>query len=151
FASVVTRDNSGNFIIDPNALYLAYSLASDNGIDIVNVSLSLPNSTKALKEASTKYGRSVLLVAAAGNDKKNMGDGPIWPAAFGGDPANASGAIVVTVGAHNAVGDITDFSRRGWQYVDLLAPGCGIPTFTGYTNDEEAFSVRPAAESGTSF
>ena len=150
FASVVRARGGAGFIIDPEALYRAYSLAFDNDIGIINVSVSLPASTKALKDASTKYGRSVLVIAAAGNDREEMSDHPIYPAGYGGDPKNGLGAIVVTVGAHDGNGNIADFSRKGAAYIDLLAPGCSVPTLSSNLTANSA-SLIPASLSGTSF
>jgi subtilisin family serine protease len=61
-----------------------------------------------------------LLVAAAGND----GDGvPFWPAAFAGEPVNASGDVVISVGAlrEDGLGRACFSNHGGW--VKVYAPG----------------------------
>jgi subtilisin family serine protease len=152
FANVVSQVGT-KFAIDPANVYQAFSFAQDNDISIINASLALTTKSGAFDDALTKYGSTILLVVAAGNEPnepKSLGVEPAWPAAFGGDPANAHGAFVITVGAHDGVGNVTPFSRRGERFVDLLAPGCKVPTYTGVASDNDIV-VRQANLSGTSF
>ncbi|KAB8194562.1 S8 family serine peptidase [Nonomuraea phyllanthi] len=61
-----------------------------------------------------------LLVAAAGNDG---GTHPFWPAAYAGEPVNASGDVVLSVGALREDGlGRACFSNHG-DWVTVYAPG----------------------------
>ncbi|MBF8189496.1 S8/S53 family peptidase [Nonomuraea sp. K274] len=61
-----------------------------------------------------------LLVAAAGNDGETL---PFWPAAYAAEPVNASGDVVVSVGALREDGQgRACFSNHG-DWVKVYAPG----------------------------
>ena len=65
---------------------------------------------------------NLLFVVAAGNDSRDLREIPIFPAIFGG-PQNGN---VITVGSHNEQYELTQFSNRGSEYVDIVAPGCAV-------------------------
>jgi hypothetical protein len=67
---------------------------------------------------------------------------------YGGDPGNAGKGLLVTVGSHDWPERISNFTRRNEHRVDLLAPGCEIPTFTPAGS---ASGVEPVRRSGTSY
>ena len=94
-------------------VYQAIVWAADNGANIVNVSLGLPEDSPPLREA-VEYARArnVLVVAAAGN---SGGDGNpvIYPAGYAG---------VLAVGATTADGQRAPYSQAGPQ-ISLVAPG----------------------------
>lgn len=133
----------------PGAVQVA---AEGEKFPIINISFATPMRAKYFSDALTHAkNHSILLVVAAGNDGGDDSTGQ-WPSMLGGDPARADGAIVVTVGAHDADGQIAKFSRRGWRAVDLLAPGCDIPVHTMKMPDTgDRLSLTPANLSGTSF
>ena len=84
----------------------------------------------------------LLLVAAAGNKPDNVDIRPRWPASFGGGDGPIA-RQVLTVGASNSAKDRARFSSTGFQKVDLLAPGCGVPSF--------ALDLSRREVNGTSF
>lgn len=86
--------------------------AVDRGAQVVNVSISGPGGSPALRGA-VRYAaeRDVLVVAAAGNAGSTQRQ---YPAAYDG---------VVAVAAADAGGRLYDWSSRG-AWVDLAAPGC---------------------------
>ena len=90
--------------------------AVNDGVDVINMSISLSESSEALKE-SINYAEShdILLVAASGNDSS---DTKYYPASY---------ECVIKVGATNEAGTIANFSTRG-DDVDIAAPGVGIYT-----------------------
>lgn len=88
--------------------------AVDNGARVINMSLVIPASTPALKEAvDYAWSRGVVIVAAAGNTGSQM---PTYPASF---------PDVVAVGATGMSGDLWEKSNRG-DWVDVYAPGTEI-------------------------
>ncbi len=97
-------------------VYRAILWAVDNGANVVNLSLGLPEDSPALREA-VEYAQShnVLVVAAAGNSAES-GNPVIFPAGYPG---------VLAVGASTASGGRATYSQFGPQ-LSLLAPG-GTP------------------------
>lgn len=109
--------------------------ATDAGARIINLSLTLSESSSAVESAvNYAVGKGVLLVGAAGNSAPN----PVWwPAAYTG---------VLAVAATDRTDQRTYYSHTG--AVDLAAPGglsdqliystwpagipCGTPTLPGY-------------------
>lgn len=83
-----------------------------------------------------------LLVTAAGNDGSPLPNQGWYPASYGGNGEMAR--QVITVGAHDGLGNIATFSNRG-DRVDLLAPGCEIPYRTAAGDTERLFGTSFAA------
>lgn len=144
FASVATQTPN----LNARAIGKAIGFAKRNDIAVINVSLM---ATAELAEFETylKTGEDVLMVAAAGNDRQEFGGTtPTWPGGNGGALSHAQGGNVITVGSHDQSGAISPFSRFGGEYVDLLAPGCLMPTFTAGAEGGPAVDVE---REGTSF
>ncbi len=90
--------------------------AVNDGVDVINMSISLSESSETLKEAIMLAERKdIVLVAASGNDSS---DTLYYPASY---------ENVIKVGATNEAGTIANFSTRG-EDVDFAAPGVGIYT-----------------------
>lgn len=90
--------------------------AVNDGVDVINMSISLSDSSETLKEAvNYADSKDIVLVAASGNDSS---DTKYYPASY---------ECVIKVGAINEMGTIANFSTRG-EDVDLAAPGVGIYT-----------------------
>jgi subtilisin family serine protease len=80
-----------------------------------------------------------VLVAAAGNDG---GTEPFWPAAYAAEPVNASGDLVVSVGALREDGrGRACFSNHG-SWVRVYAPGERL--VNAFTSGEYAYSYPPS-------
>lgn len=82
-------------------------------VSVINMSLGWPqliNTPKIIKALDAASDKGIVLVAASGNNNKDV---PTWPCAH---PA------VICVGAINNQGQLTDFSNHGGK-VDLVAPG----------------------------
>ena len=130
----------------------AIRLASSANLDVVNLSLT---STEDFQDifASINNTKPLLVVSAAGNGPSPITtkNGP-WPAAWGGAPTaeDASHTAFVTVGAHDPNGRIVDFSNTG-AAVDLLAPGCGIPTYELKISPPQPPRLSQNHVNGTSF
>ncbi|MBC7190276.1 S8 family serine peptidase [Candidatus Aerophobetes bacterium] len=105
-------------------------------IQIVNMSLGLKNSVEALRKVCEEaYESGVLLVAAAGNEGNEQGEGEniLYPAAFNS---------VIAVGATDRNDRRADFSSTG-KALEICAPGVDIFS----TSSGGGYSL----DSGTSF
>lgn len=86
--------------------------AADNGAKVINLSLGSSSSSTTLKNAlAYAYGKGVVIVAAAGNDGKNMIS---YPAAYDN--------YVIAVGATRHDKARVSYSNYGTS-LDLVAPG----------------------------
>ncbi|MCP3961404.1 MAG: S8 family serine peptidase [bacterium] len=95
--------------------------AVDHGADVINMSFSVPESSKELKRA-IQYARSrgVVCVASAGNQAEQT---LVYPAGYSG---------TVGVAATTLDDQLSEFSNHGSALVALAAPGSGIvSTFPG--------------------
>lgn len=108
---------------------------------IINASFEFPRKLSSLPRALTNTTTSFLVVAAAGNLPQNLSAKPRWPASYGG-PRGTGYGRVITVGASQSDGSIAPFSARGADYVDILAPGCEVPTLD--------LAMQPKTDNGTS-
>ena len=97
----------------------AIEYAADEGAQIINLSLGMEAETapKAMVDA-VNYARrkGALIVTAAGNFGSDNDQVPNYP-------ANLSAAGVITVGAVDSKGTLTDYSNFGVDSVDIAAPG----------------------------
>lgn len=127
-----------------NWAMLVHDAAKD--LEIVNLSLEVQGQLQATDIFSQK---ELLFVVAAGNDYASLFEKEIYPAKLGGDGVN-----IVTVAAvyRSKSGDGTveiklpDFSNYWADFVDIGAPGCGVPSIAF---EENAWKeVNP---DGTSF
>lgn len=107
--------------IDMAAVINGIRWATDNGANVINMSLGGPLDRPALKEAM-KYAAShgVVVVSAAGND------GQVLSSSFmkypGGYSSDIEGAITVgSIDAHTLA--LSSFSNRSPTFVEILAPG----------------------------
>lgn len=83
--------------------------------DVINCSWGGGRPTVALEQAFKKAQDSgAIIITSAGNDATDNDRYPVFPAAFDG---------VISVGAINQKGQLSDFSNWGTQSVDVLAPG----------------------------
>lgn len=101
----------GKFITDIFANAIAYAIEAK--ASVINMSLGWPqiiNTPKVVRALDVAYERGVVIVAASGNNNKDV---PTWPCAH---PA------VICVGAMDNQGKLTEFSNHGGK-VDLVAPG----------------------------
>jgi subtilisin family serine protease len=109
--------------------------ATDNGADIINLSLGGFGSSTALDQAvDYAFAHDVVVVAAAGNQAAGV---PTFPAAIPG---------VLAVTATDAQGQFAWFSNHG-PWITLAAPGINVVT----TALAPGPSLATAAVTGTSF
>ena len=95
--------------------------AEDNGASICNLSLTSPTNDQALYCAIRDS--SMLFVAAAGNDGKDIDRTPVYPASYELD--NVISAANISCG-----GELHESSNYGVESVDLAAPGSYILSTT---------------------
>lgn len=147
FASIAALTASGEPYLDVGGIGEAMLIAGRSDVRIINASVSAVARRESFLHLIAGD-EEHLIVAAAGNSRAHPafddGDTP-WPGSLGGERSNAMSAVVISVGASDPSGDILAFSRYGPQ-VDLLAPGCRIPTYT--LEDGKVVEVE---RSGTSF
>ncbi len=101
----------GKVITDIIADAIAYAIEAK--ASVINMSLGWPqvvNTPRVIRALDTAAAQGIILVAAAGNNNKDV---PTWPCAH---PA------VICVGAVDNQGKLTEFSNHGGK-VDLVAPG----------------------------
>jgi hypothetical protein len=135
-------------VIDPNvvggitqdAMIASLDDAIQNHASIVNMSIEFPMPLQRLIEHMAQY-PNILVVAAAGNDARDPQNVPRYPANYGGFQGILRGQIL-TVGASAQDGSLAPFSAKGWNFVDVLAPGCDVPTLD--------LSLAPTSDLGTS-
>lgn len=146
----------GEARIEPNSLSasLDATRVEPGAISVINASFMAGKPIDGLRDAADKVD-GVLLVVAAGNEQRDLESWSVWPARYGGDPANGGNLVTVTVGGHRPDGNIWPKSAWSSKYVDLLAPACHVPTYTGKESAADPSGVRHisaerAVESGTS-
>lgn len=118
---VFTGDSKeGGDIEKSKVVALSITGAVDHGADVINVSSAMVPTTELESAVAYAIEKGVVVVAASGNENKNMDDTSIEPDKQTFYPANYPG--VIAVGAHNPSGNWyaqTNFGKN----LDLLAPG----------------------------
>jgi hypothetical protein len=161
-ASLISKwqhPNDGQFAIDRGELADAVKLArsqQNQNIRVINLSLVSPTSLDDFKR-DVEGANGLIIVSAAGNDSTPLPlkyDRGLWPASLGGQPnqPHAEASVFITVGAHDGADHWAKFSDYGAP-VDLLAPGCRVPTYELDLKkaNSKQFVLVPAYLNGTSF
>jgi len=123
-------------VLDTENIVKAIYFAVNNGARVINMSFAGPTYSEKLSQAidyADEHG--VTVIAASGNQGKNLDVEKVYPASF--EQKN-----VITVGAFDESGKIPSWVNRG-KAVDVFAPGANIIANTG--KDEFGFV------NGTSF
>lgn len=149
YANVATEDRPS--LLSARAIANVLEEARRNEIDVINVSLSASEDSNVFARAlDGGAGEGLVFVAAAGNDSGRYTSGNFrWLAGWGGNQDGLK-TTIITVGAHDQSGRLLDFSRRGLDYVDILAPGCAIPVLSG-DGEGVGYEVRELSRAGTSY
>jgi hypothetical protein len=144
-----------NYVLNSQHITQGFHYATRHSFNVINLSLSTLKTPAAIDQLARQ---GAVVVAAAGNDGKEIKDAyPIWPAIGGGKnfAPNNSSSVIVTVGAHDAAGKLAGFSNKGRNYVDVLAPGCMVPSYdlkrTSAGEYVEPPRITTSYVSGTSF
>jgi VCBS repeat-containing protein len=113
----------------------AVTFASDNGADIINMSLVGGSYSQALYDAIAAS--DALVVCAAGNSGSNNDSSPQYPASYDLDN-------IVSVAATDSADKLASFSNYGAESVDVGAPGVAIlSTVPGATYSATAVFSDP--------
>lgn len=99
---------------------LSINDAVAHGADVINVSSAMVHTPELQSAVENAIASNVVVVAATGNENKNMDDRRIEADQQTYYPANYPG--VIAVGAHNPVGNWYAQTNFGMN-IDLLAPG----------------------------
>lgn len=148
FANVVNPTQKD---IPPSVLPEALAYAERNALAIMNVSLAANNSAAPWVDALRNNEGRTLVVVAAGNDHTDLEQVGVWPARYGGEPDHGRGGRVITVGAYDGKRRLAAFSNFGKSYVDLLAPGCDVPTLRAGMDPAHPQQLDKFRAVGTSF
>jgi hypothetical protein len=101
----------------------AFIYAAKNGAKVINCSFgkSVNERGMMVRDAINHIGKEfgVLVVAAAGNSRRNIDDYPAYPASF--DSEN-----LLVVASSTSSGGLSWFSNYGIESVDIVGPGSGI-------------------------
>lgn len=123
-------------------LFRAINYAQRRGIPILNISMVFDNIDAQLSTAVSSYGG--LIVAAAGNDGKNIDSQKIYPGSYTNENIITVGAI--DQGGSRSIWDEIHSSNYGAQSVDIYAPGTNILSTdnqNGYTYDNGTSFAAP--------
>lgn len=129
-------NNSGQGLVSD--VIQAFDRAGRLGVRVVNASLGATTMSKALRDIVAAYPET-LLVAAAGNEGRNVDATPTYPCAL---PV----ANVICVGATDAADAPASFSNFGPATVDVHAPGAKILSTWktgGYTTADGTSMASP--------
>ena len=113
--SIATIVSCLNYLTDLRNNYAVNIVATNNSYGGFPNSVTLFNAIAATRSAGMIY------VAGAGNDATNSDTSPFYPAGFDLDN-------IISVGATDSSGDLTNFSNYGATTVDIGAPGLGVYT-----------------------
>jgi serine protease len=104
---VLNASGSGSDSDIADAIYWA----TDNGADIINMSLGSSSSSSTMQNACTyAWNNGVVVVCAAGNSSTSS---PFYPAAY---------TVCISVSAVNYLDQLADYSNYG-STIDICAPG----------------------------
>jgi hypothetical protein len=122
--------------------------AVDNGANIINLSISGSSINNSLVEAIRyAYENNVIVVAAAGNEARNINDVPAFPACL----RSLSEDWVIGVASSDKQDNLASFSNYGNNCVDISAPGVDMFGLA-YYDPENGYNVMyDGGWQGTSF
>ncbi|MCK5416126.1 S8 family serine peptidase [Candidatus Parcubacteria bacterium] len=134
---------NGNGEGDVRNVIKAINYAVDNGASVINFSFVGFSYSKKLEYAIRRaYDNNVIMVAAAGNEKKNgysyfLDEDPMYPVCHDG---NLNENMVIGVAATDAMDQKMDFSAYGTKCIDLSAPGNSIFNTVVFDKDNVDFN-----------
>jgi len=121
--------------------------ATDNGAKVANMSFAGPASATLESGVNYAYTRGVTLVAAVGNESRNIDD-PAKPNDPGSYPAGYTN--VIAVGATACNNARASYSNFGTQ-LDLMAPGGDSLSCSGDPSPEEILSASWSPTGGNGY
>jgi subtilisin family serine protease len=131
---VLDEDGTG----DTGQLAKGILYAVANGAQVINVSITSDARTRAVDDAIDVAQRAnVVIVAAAGNGGRDLGEQPAYP-------ASSTNPAMISVAATSSRGALAGWSNFGRTGVDIAAPGTDLLT-TLPNGSYAAFSGTSAA------
>ena len=132
-ASLVTPGTNER-VIDKDYITNVVTYAKANGVKVINLSLSTQDTLTGFQAMLESDVGKVFVVAAGNNTQGGRAihevNDAVYPAVLGGRKrAREDQTVVISVGAHNGNGDIARFSNFSNQAVNVLAPGCMVPSY----------------------
>jgi hypothetical protein len=126
---MLNKDGSGNSIDAAKAV----DYAVENGADVINLSFSGDVDDPRLRSAiEDAYNAGVVVVAALGNEGKNIDNNPVYPACY----KSGSEDWVIGVAATTKDDKKSTFSNFGKTCTDLSAPGEDMFSVDYYDPDD---------------
>jgi hypothetical protein len=122
--NLVQKSGDGSFRIPDETVFNGALYSGRVGASIANLSIGTSGRIDSLIYDVTKS-TELLVVAAAGNESSDLNFAEYYPGSYGGTVGPLRDQLV-TVAAHDANGDLAEFSNWGRNYVDIAAPGCSI-------------------------
>jgi membrane-anchored mycosin MYCP len=121
---VTNSENGGSPLLLAEGIHDAVLL----GAQVINVSITSPNTPELRSAVEFALKRHVVIVAAGGNDGTTTGTGPFYPASYPG---------VLSVGAVDSGGELATFSDQKSR-VAVTAPGVDVTSASpgGYQQDD---------------
>jgi subtilisin family serine protease len=136
---VQVMDDEGSGTV--NDIYNGIIYAVDNGADVINLSFgSYEYSATEEQAISAALDAGIVVVAAVGNDSKNLNQHPMYPACDEG---------VLGVGSINEQANHSSFTNYGSDCADVYAPGSSILS-TLFYDPMYSFDSEYSYMSGTS-
>lgn len=124
---ILDKNGSGNE--SDAAVAIRYAVA--NGADVINLSFAGDEVHAGLREAVREaYEKNVVIVAALGNDARDVNETPVYPACLRSEVAD----WVIGVTATNTADQESDFTNYGSDCADIAAPGEDVYGL-GYVED----------------
>jgi subtilisin family serine protease len=124
---ILDKEGSGNEADAADAIRYAVQ----NGADVINLSFVGDESNRDLRSAVQEaYRSNVVVVAALGNDARNVNKDPVYPACLQSSAAD----WVIGVTASDRHDEQANFTNYGADCADIAAPGDDIHGL-GYTED----------------
>ncbi|WP_197032500.1 S8 family serine peptidase [Rhizobium sp. CF080] len=135
-------------MVPTSELDRALGFLGASGAVVVNMSLATRLNIIGITNSIRSFSNNTLFVVAAGNSRlgpgEDIGLNAAYPALLGGF-SGQNRENVITVGAHGRSGKRATFSNYSSQFVDLLAPGCGVETRDGTGSTVLDSGTSPAA------
>jgi subtilisin family serine protease len=130
--------DQGGFQIGESAVLAGVDWAIGQGMQVANISIGSETRIAGFLESLSKS--QLILVVAAGNERRDLGEMALYPARYGG-----SDWRIITVAAHDGNHEVAEFSNYSGRYADIAAPGCAIPHTVKTNDDGPAYGTSYAA------
>lgn len=133
----INENNEIKYELESYAIIKAITWASERKIKILNMSFGYDEEYLPFKAALSNY--DGLVICSAGNENSNNDVVLRYPSTY--TKGESFSNRIISVGAIDIYGEISDFSNYGSNYVSLFAPGSGILTTCPISCDSIGYSI----------